>query len=178
MDVVRADMSAGWVVVHVPVRKCSAGIMVVNIRVLCPPVVVRCADGSVSASDGSCTDVWGASVSADQLGEWVPCQDWADNKTAVVHVAQLGNASVTRGGVNVTLEEATLRYVTCNVTWVRPLTSFGVRVQATPVHGGEASEATIQVRMGKAGHVHLMCVCVVGLYMYVCMLRWLRCAIS
>jgi hypothetical protein len=146
----------GWVVVHVPVRKCSAGSMQVNVRVLCPPVVGGCVNGS----QGLCTDVWGASVSADELGEWVACKDWADNMSAVVNVAQLGNASVTHGGVNLTLEGATLHYVTANVTLLRPLTSFGVRVQATPVNGTDASEATVQVSLTHPEPVHVyVCMC-------------------
>ena len=147
VDVVRADMRQGWVMVQVPVRNCMQGGMQLNVRVLCPPLVVRCADVSGPGGSGPCTDVWPASMSADELGPWVPCSDWADNKTAAVQVAELGDASVTDQGVNVTVEAGMTLRVRANVTWTLTLTSFGVRVQATSVVDGATSEATVQVRL-------------------------------
>jgi len=161
IDVVRADMRIGWAVVQVPVRNCVEGTMQLNVRVLCPPVVVRCGNGDASVSGGSCTEVWPGSVSADELGEWVACSEWADNGTAAVHVAELGSASVTSEGVNVTVEAGTVLHVRANVSWTRPLTSFGVRVQATAVHVRVASEATVQVSTQPArGLSACVCLCV------------------
>lgn len=149
VDIVRADMRQGWVMVQVPVRNCMQEWMQLNVRVLCPPVVVRCAEGS--GPGDSCTEVWPASMSADELGQWVPCSDWADNQTAAVHVGEpVGDASVTDQGVNVTVGAGKMLRVRANVTWTRRLTSFGVRVQATSVVDGATSEATVHVRLACA----------------------------